>query len=60
METRDRKPRMRTNCREAIELIKKIKESGGMRKLNKLGEWRRSNQEPLFTWDDKDLKYILR
>lgn len=51
---------MRTNSQEAIELLAKIKNSGGKRKLNKLGEWLSQNPEPLFTWDEKDLKYILK
>lgn len=60
MEKKNRKPSMRTNSQEAIELLAKIKNSGGKRKLNKLGEWLSQNPEPLFTWDEKDLKYILK
>lgn len=53
-------PTMRTNCQEAIELLAKIKASGGRRRLNKLGEWLETHPEPLFTWKDEDLKYIMR
>lgn len=60
MEEQKRKPRMRTNCQEVLDFLDKIKKSGGKRKLNKLGEWRKNNPDPLFTWDDKDLKYILK
>ena len=52
--------KMRTNSQEVMAFLEKIKKSGGKRRLNKLGEWRKSNSEPLFTWDDKDLKYIMR
>lgn len=55
-----RKPTMWTNCEEAIQLLEKIKAAGGKQKLNKLGEWLATNPEPLFTWDEKDLKYILK
>ncbi len=51
---------MKTNCKEVNELLAKIKESKGKRKLNKLGEWLSQNSEPLFTWEEKDLKYILK
>lgn len=60
MEKKKRKPTMRTNCQEALDLLEKIKQSGGNRKLNKLGEWLEKHPEPLFTWDEKDLKYILK
>lgn len=60
MEKKNRKPRMRTNSEEVMALLDKIKKSGGKRKLNKLGEWLAANPEPLLTWEDKDLKYILR
>ncbi len=55
-----KKPTMRTNSPEVIALLEKIKKSGGTRKLNKLGEWMAKKSEPLFIWDDKDLKYILK
>lgn len=51
---------MRTNCQEALDLLEKIKQSGGNRKLNKLGEWLEKHPEPFFVWDEKDLKYILK
>ena len=60
MEKENRKPRMITNCEEAKALLEKIKKSGGKRRLNKLGEWLAANPEPLFTWEGKDLKYIMR
>lgn len=60
MEKNNRKPRMKTNCKEVIAFIEKIKKNGGKRRLNKLGEWLATNPEPLLTWDDKDLKYIMR
>jgi hypothetical protein len=55
-----KKPSMSTNCQEAIELLAKIKGSEGKRKLNKLGEWLAKKPEPLFVWEEKDLKYILK
>ena len=60
MEKKNKKPTMRTNCKEALELLERIKKNGGKQKLNKLGEWWATNPEPLFTWDEKDLKYIMR
>lgn len=51
---------MKTNCKEALELLERIKKNGGKQKLNKLGEWRAKNPSPFFTWDEKDLKYIMR
>ena len=45
---------------ELLELLERIKKNGGKQKLNKLGEWWATNPEPLFTWDEKDLKYIMR
>ena len=55
-----RRSRMRTNCKEALDLLAKIRADGGRQKLNKLGEWLATNPEPLFTWDEKDLKYIMK
>lgn len=60
MEKKNKKPTMRTNCKEALELLERIKKNGGKQKLNKLGEWWATNPEPLFIWDKKDLKYIMR
>lgn len=60
MEKRNKEPGMKTNCKEAIELLERIKKNGGKQKLNKLGEWRAKNPSPFFTWDEKDLKYIMR
>lgn len=50
---------MKTNSKEVLLLLEKIRNSKD-RKLNKLGEWLKKKQEPLFTWDEKDLKYILK
>lgn len=55
-----RVPTMWTNSEEVIKYIEKIKAAGGNRRLNKLGEWLAGNPKPLLTWDEKDLKYILR
>lgn len=60
MKSENRKPRMRTNCEEAKALLERIRKNGGKRKLNKLGQWMATNPATLFTWEDKDLKYILR
>lgn len=60
MKEKGRRPRMRTNCKEALDLLAKIRADGGKQRLNKLGEWLATNPEPLFTWDEKDLKYIMK
>lgn len=61
MENKGKEPRMRTNCKEVLEFLARIRKDGNKRKLNKLGEWKRDHPgEYLFTWDDKDLKYILK
>ncbi|HIW44460.1 MAG TPA: hypothetical protein H9986_05465 [Candidatus Prevotella stercoripullorum] len=57
---KERKPRMITNSQEVLDFLEKIRKSGGKRRLNKLGEWLATNPEPLFTWDEKDLKYIMK
>lgn len=54
------KTTLHTNCQEAIELLKKIKDSKGNRKLNKLGEWLEQNHAPVLTWKSEDLAYILK
>ena len=51
---------MITNSQEVLEFLEKIRKGGGKRRLNKLGEWRKAHPEPLFTWDEKDLKYIMK
>ena len=60
MDKNKNKPRMKTNSQDVLDFLEKIKRSSGKRKLNKLGEWLESHPEPLFTWDDKDLKYIMK
>lgn len=57
---KERKPRMITNSQEVLDFLEKIRKSGGKRRLNNLGEWLATNPEPLFTWDEKDLKYIMK
>lgn len=57
---KERKPRMITNSQEVLDFLEKIRKGGGKRRLNKLGEWRKAHPEPLFTWDEKDLKYIMK
>lgn len=57
---KERKPRMITNSQEVLDFLEKIRKSGGKRRLNKLEEWLATNPEPLFTWDEKDLKYIMK
>ena len=59
-ETTKKRPTMHTNCKEIIELLAEIKRSGGKRPLNRLGEWMRSGEQPIASWDSKDLKYILK
>ena len=54
------KTTLHTNCQEAIELLKKIKDSKGNRKLNKLGKWLEQNHAPVLTWKSEDLAYILK
>lgn len=43
---------------DLIDFLREKKERDG--KLNKLGEWLLNGAGPLFTWDEKDLKYILK
>ena len=50
---------MSTNSQEVLDFLEEIRKSGGKGRLNKLGEWLATNPEPLFTWDEKDLKYIM-
>lgn len=57
-----RKPKMITNSQRVLDYLAELKareERGEVRKLSKLGEWLRRH-EPLCTYDEKDLRYILR
>lgn len=56
-----RKPRLITNSPRVIEYLKDLerRKANGEYKLSKLGEWIMSG-ESLYTFDDKDLKYIMR
>lgn len=56
-----RKPRLITNSPRVLEYLKDLerRKANGEYKLSKLGEWIMSG-ESLYTFDDKDLKYIMR
>lgn len=61
METKEKKSPAKGNKGKNGDLIQFLKEKKARDgKLNKLGEWLLNGAGPLFTWDEKDLKYILK
>ncbi len=61
METKEKKSPAKGNKEKNGDLIQFLKEKKARDgKLNKLGEWLLNGAGPLFTWDEKDLKYILK
>lgn len=54
---------MWTNSKEALELLEKIKNSKEPRKLNKMGEWFKTHDDPLFDTSEltpKERKSFMR
>lgn len=50
---------LRTNCREAIESLARIK-SQPAPKYNKLGQWLTNGESTGWYYDNKDIDYILK
>lgn len=48
-----------TNSKEFIESLKRIR-AQKERKYNKVGEWVNTRKEAPFTYEEKDLKFILK
>lgn len=56
------KKKLFTTNPEVLALLERIKqdEKNGTRRYNKLGEWMRTREYAPFTFDKKDMKYIMR
>ena len=55
------KKKLFTTNPEVLALLERIKqdEKNGTRRYNKLGEWMRTRECAPFTFDKKDMKYIM-